>query len=517
MNTIERRDFPRPAIASRLTALAILLLTPWLAGAQPRAALDGAGENQVITRRTFTDLARKVIPSVVTVYVKIDLTKTMTPEQRKQMDQLRQFYNDPLFKQFFPNEIPGQGSEGGGDQEQGFITQGAGSGVIVSADGYIVTNWHVVGDIKNKPEVRVVLADNEELSGGDVQILESSQFIDLALLKINRSGLTPIRIGDSDKVQIGDWVAAVGSPLELKATITQGIISAKHREFGPGLGNMLQTDAPINPGSSGGALVDLDGNLIGLNRMIATVSQAGQWAGYGFAIPSNQVKFFVDEVRTKGHIAFGYVGLYLGGEAQDTPRMREALGLGRALGGVLVMGVTPGSPADKAGMQEGDFILSIDGQTVQAPGDLTSYVARRPVGSAVKMTFMRPRQGGKPQELSATIQITRRPNEEALAGSGQGAEAPNENQPARGVGTPLGVRVEPYRDRENQGLRVTAIEPGSPAAKAGVRPGDVLLKLNFTQLKRERDLERAIRERVRGKPQPLYLMRNGQKILIPLE
>lgn len=390
-------------------ALVLLLLTPYMVKTQP-SPVSG---DQVITRRTYRDLAKKVIPSVVTVYVQRDLYKSMTPEQRQQYDQLRQFYEDPFLRQFLQPGMPGNGQN---DDQQGdsIIARGSGSGVIISADGYIVTNWHVVGDKRAQPEIRIVFSDDTELSGKDVEILESSQLIDLALLKVKRTGLTPIRLGDSDKVEIGDSVAAVGSPLELKETITSGIISAKHREFGTGLGNMLQTDAAINPGSSGGALVNLDGELIGINRLIATAGQSGAWSGYGFAIPSNQVKYFIDQVRSAGRISYGYIGLALAGEEEDTAKVREALGYGRDQKGVLLMGVTANGPADKAGLKQGDMVLSVDGRAVNTPTDLLGYVVRRPVGSKVKVTYLRPSRGSQPRERTSEVTVIARPSEEEL-------------------------------------------------------------------------------------------------------
>lgn len=497
-------------------ALLFMLLTPYVVKAQTPAASTNAPDGQVITRRTFTDLAKKVIPSVVTVYVKRDMSKSMTPEQKQQYDQMRKFFEDPFLRQFLPPGMPGPGQN---NEQQGdsIIMRGSGSGVIVSADGYIVTNWHVVGNKKELPEIRVVFSDDTELGNKDIEILESSELIDLALLKVKKTGLTPISLGNSDKVQIGDWVAAIGSPLELKETITQGIISAKHRELGSGLGDMLQTDAAINPGSSGGALVNLDGELVGINRMIASPGGA-QWAGYGFAIPSSQVKYFIDQVKATGKISFGYIGLAMAGEEQDSVKMREALGFKPDQKGVLIMGVTPNGPAAKAGLKEGDMILSVDGREVNDPSDLLSNVVRRPVGSTVKMTYMRPAQGGaQPEEKTAEVQVTSRPSEEALAKGLQGGPTPEEGQPEQGKANDLGVQVEPYRDKSTEGLKVTAVMPGSPADKAGIKPGDVLLKMDWVDLTSEQDLAKALKARTPGKPAPLYIMRGGQKFLIPID
>lgn len=488
-------------------ALALMFALAWSATAQQSQAPPRDPAPVPITRSTFTELAKQVIPSVVTVYVRRDVTQRMSPEQRRQFEEFRRFFSDPELRQFFPFTIP--------EQEEKMVIQGAGSGVIVSDDGYIVTNAHVVGAKKDRAEIRVVFSDDEELSGEDVELLDSSELIDLALLKVNRRGLKPIRIGDSDRVQIGEWVAAIGSPLELKQTMTQGIISAKHRDVGAGLGDMIQTDAAINPGSSGGALVNLDGELIGLNRMIASPGGT-QWAGYGFAIPSAQVQFFIEQVRKDGEIVYGYIGVMLGAQKQMASILK-ALGIDEKAQGVLIMSVTPNGPAAKAGLQEGDFIVSVDDRKVTDSGDMTSYVARRPVGSMITVTFLRPRKGAAPTRETARIQVARRPTEAQLGAQPTPEPYDEEQQGPDFAESQIGVQVEPYRDQQNRGVRVVRVQPGSRAAKAGLRPGDVLLKYNWIDLKNPRDLERAVREAPKDRPAPAFVMRGGQRVLVPIE
>ncbi|MCL5270284.1 MAG: trypsin-like peptidase domain-containing protein [bacterium] len=274
-------------------------------------------------RFLFANLADQVIPSVVTVYVKRDLKRNMTPEELRQFEQFRRFFQGPdnpfqgsPFEFFFgpdqgqepDQQDPGNENPHAPDGENNpFLQQASGSGVIISADGYIITNWHVVGDKDQGTSITVVFSDNSELDNNHVKLVESNRLLDLALLKVDRKGLKPIQWGDSDKLRIGERVACVGSPLDLRETVTQGIVCAMHRNVDIGIGDMIQTDAVINPGSSGGAMVNLEGQLVGINRLIT--SRTGWWQGYGFAIPANDVRYFTDQVIRTGHFTAGYIGI----------------------------------------------------------------------------------------------------------------------------------------------------------------------------------------------------------------
>lgn len=500
-----------------------LALVPWLTKAQ---SSQPAGDTKD-GRYVFADLAERVIPSVVTVYVKRDLKKELSPEQLNKLEQYRRFFEDPQMRQFFSPfspgpqqspQMPSPGQPGQEEEENDFMIQkGSGSGVIISEDGYILTNWHVVGNKKDQAEIRVVLSDDTELSGKDVQLIDSSPLIDLALLKVNRKGLHPLQWGNSDTLRIGERVSAIGSPLDLRLTITQGIISAKHREVGMGLGDMLQTDAVINPGSSGGPLVNLDGQLIGINRMIATPSQSGRWEGYGFAIPSNDAKYFANEVMTKGRVSYGYIGVMMASELQDTGKMREAIGLGKDQKGVLVMGVNPDTPAAKAGLQEGDLITAADGTKIEDSGDLLGYVARRGIGSTIKFTVLRAGESKTPKEMTVKVTVAERPSEDNLL-PGQKKSPEKESPKLDELGkNALGLVVEPYDKEGTQGLQITSIRPNSAAARAGLQEGDVLLKLNRMALKSPADLNKAVQGHPQGRPHLLQFMREGRTLLTPLD
>lgn len=524
---VKRRINLRAWIIVSVIALS-LALVPWM-GTRTTAQTVVPRTGSAADRYVFSDLAEKVIPSVVTVYVKRDLRKEMSPQQLEQLKKLQKQFQDPLLRQFIPG-MPApdngddQGDEGsagpggpGGDQ---WITKGSGSGVIVSADGYVVTNWHVVGDKKNNPQIRVVLSDNTELSGKDVEVIESSKLADLALLKIHRPNLHPIPFGDSEKLRIGEWVAAIGSPLDLRLTVTQGIICAKHRtiDSGAGMGGMLQTDAVINPGSSGGALVNLDGQLIGVNRLITTPFQGREaWSGYGFAIPANDVKQFVDQVVKQGRVTYGYIGVGIANEFQDSDKLRQALGLSKDEKGALVMNVTAGGPAAEAGIQEGDLIVQTDGQTVADYNDLVSYVAHRPVGSVVKLVVLRPQENAKPKRVTLSLTIKERPSEEELLRSQNGEEpTPPAPKPQVREQNDLGVKVEPFSKGSRNGVKITAVEPGSVAQRNGLQDGDVITEINRMPVHNGADINKALALR-KNQTHLIKGFRNNQPIMVPID
>jgi len=480
-------------------------LPPWSVGARSPFSGSSKSSEEYAYRFAYADLADKVIPSVVTVYVKRDLKSMMSDEEKKKFEEFKKFFGDPQLRQFWG--LPGP-DEGDGEGVEPFA-KGTGSGVIVSSDGFVVTNWHVVGDKKDKAEIRIVFADDSEASGKDVQVIASSSMIDLALLKVNKPGLAAIKFANSDKTRIGERVAAIGSPLELRKTVTQGIVSAMHRDVGQGLGNMIQTDAVINPGSSGGALVNLDGELVGINRMIATPAQTGHWEGYGFAIPANDVQYFIDQVKAHGEISYGYIGVEMANERQDTPEKREALGLNKDIKGVLVMGVKPGQPAAAAGLQEGDLIVAADNQKIEDSGDLRNYVARRPVGTTINLKVLRPGEDVQPHAMNVRLSTAKRPSDKDLMTREGGEDENEKSTPEQGVEGSFGLQVQPYRQGGQAGLQITGVAPGSPAAKAGFKPGDVILKINRQPVKTLDDLRRALKARTPGKSIPAYILHNG--------
>jgi serine protease Do len=386
---------------------------------RPVGAAGLVGGDAEIGRYTFADLADRVLPSVVTVYVKQSMKMELSRGDRPDdLNRLRDFFRgNPGLRELFP-ELPDDEDQGRPesapdlyDMDGEFVPTSSGSGIILSEDGYILTNHHVLSEglrsaqnftQSEDKQLTVVLGDGQEISGDDVKVVYSHPLADLAILKIDKSGLTPIKWGDSDKLRVGERIAAIGSPLDLKATVTQGIICAKNRDVA-NMSQLIQTDAVINPGSSGGALVNLDGELVGVNRLIAT--NTGRWQGFGFAIPSNDAKWFADEVISKGQIEFGYLGVLMWPETSEKMRMLSTLGFTPNQTGVLIQGlpdnpsVSEGNPARNAGLQVGDVIVEADGHPVRTNLDLLDYVRRRPdQGPARQRSFRTANRGfqGRP-------------------------------------------------------------------------------------------------------------------------
>ena len=425
------------------------------AGAEARVV--GAGED------SYAPVVDVVAPAVVTIRA----------EQRMQRgtQQRFPFADDPLFREFFGNRIPVPEDEGPG------LRQGLGSGVIVRSDGHILTNHHVVD---GADRIRVELTDGRSF---DATVVGSDAPSDLAVLKVNATGLPAVPLGDSDAVRVGDVVLAVGNPMGVGQTVTMGIVSAKGRATGLGDGSFedfLQTDAPINRGNSGGALVSTRGELIGINSQI--LSPSGGNIGIGFAIPANMARQVMESLIAEGTVRRGMLGVTI---QPLTPDLARSLGLDTTRG-ALVSSVSNGSAAERAGVRRGDVILSINGDVVRTSNDLRNRVASTKPGTRVTLTVLR---DGKEQTLAATL-------EELPSDSQASAGAPA----GEGEGGALGLRVEPVpADRARalnleagQGLMVAAVTPGSPAADAGLRRGDVIEEVNGRRIGSAAELRDAV-------------------------
>ncbi len=344
------------------------------------------------------------------------------------------------------------------------MMQGQGSGVITTADGMIVTNAHVVDGADT---MTVVLADSNEYPAKLIGIDKDS---DLAVIKIDATGLTAARFADSDQVQPGDWCVAVGTPFGLDHTVTAGIVSAKGRS---GVGaaafeDFIQTDASINPGNSGGPLVNLDGEIIGMNTAIR--SSSGGSIGIGFAIPSTTIQSVMADLIKDGHVERGWLGVSIQPLTPDLAASMSA----KPKAGVLIGNVMVGAPAAKAGIQDGDIVTAVNGQAVTEPGQLMSRIARVGPGKAASLTILR---DGSEQKISVTL--GKRP-------ANPGAEAA---KPAATANDRLGMSVQPL-DKElrgqfnlgedQRGLVITDVTAGSPAERAGLQPGDLILSAGGT-------------------------------------
>ncbi len=433
----------------------------------------------------FARVAQQVNPSVVTIFTET----TIKVQQQLPLSPFEEFFGPDLFQHFF--QMP--------PQPQGNLKQmGLGSGVIVTSDGIILTNNHVVDGADN---IKVRLLDGREfkatVKGTDPQT-------DLAVIKIDAQNLRPIRLGDSDKARVGEWVLAIGSPLnpQLEHTVTAGIISAKGRS-GVGLTqyeDYIQTDAAINPGNSGGALVNTRGELIGINSAIAT--KTGGFMGIGFAIPVNLAQKVMNDILTKGKVVRGWLGVVI---QNLTPEMAKALKL-ETTHGVIISQVQKGSPADKAGLKEGDVVLRLNGREVTNTVEMSTRIASTSPGKVVVLTILR---DGKVRDLKVKL----------------GELNPMAQQMARGESTytKIGLKVAnitPELSRKYrlpsgiEGVVVTGVDPSGIAAAVGIQEGDVILKVDRKAVKSVADFDALIRKVKPGEDVLLYLRRGEANLFV---
>ena len=412
--------------------------------AEPTPVAAAEAPRDAVGRPSFAALVSEVEPAVVHIKV-TSVVNTVTPQG--------------LPPELFGEDGPFRGFPFGGRPPRGGMKQqGSGSGFIIRKDGVVITNNHVVDGAK---EITVVLQDGRELSG---RVLGRDAKTDLAVVKVEGHDLPVARLGDSDGVKVGDWVVAIGNPFGLSNTVTAGIVSAKGRAMGGPYDDFIQTDAPINPGNSGGPLFDDQGNVVGINSSIYT--QSGGNIGIGFAVPINMAKKLVPELEEHGHVTRGWLGVSI---QKLTPDVAEALDVDPQRG-VLVAGVTPKSPAAKAGLQPGDIVTRYDGKALKDQTTLPPLVAATAIGTTVPVEIIR---DGKTKSLDVTIARLDEPSDSTVPGEAKGR---------------LGLRLRDLTETERErrelppdaGVLVGDVEPGSVAAEAGIKPGDVVLRVNRT-------------------------------------
>jgi serine protease Do len=424
---------------------------PLLSGAllvgQPIAALQNA---------PFTQVAKMARPAVVNISIVVK-SESRTPMQSP-------FFDDPFFRRFFGEEF-----ERRFQPEESPRQQETGSGVIVSRDGYIVTNNHVV---EQGDDIQVTLSDKRNFAA---EIVGTDPKTDVALLKIDADDLPVLPWGDSSKLQVGEIVLAIGNPFGLTQTVTMGIVSAVGRA---NVGivdyeDFIQTDAAINPGNSGGALVNLKGELIGINTAIFT--RSGGYMGIGFAIPSNMAKSIQTSLTQHGKVIRGWLGVSI----QDlTPDLQEQFDAPDQRG-VLVSDVVEDSPAEAGGLKRGDIIRQYDSYEVKDSRHLRSLVAETPPDTSVTIQVLR---DGDEQQVK--VRIAEMPKDvEALASSDE----------ARGKHALTGITVKPFSSGE-KGVEVTEVKPGSAASRAGIREGDIIREINRQVVKDVEDFQRLTRK-----------------------
>lgn len=421
----------------------------------------------------FVEICKTVTPTVVSITVKTDGKKN----QGQGNDQFKFFFGPD-------QQMPDQGPE-----------IGSGSGVIISKDGYIVTNNHVVKEA-GEDGIRVTLTDKREFKA---KVIGTDPNTDLAVVKIEANDLPVMSLGNSDNVQVGEWVLAVGNPLGLNYTVTAGIVSALGRNIGIngggyGIENFIQTDAAINPGNSGGALVDINGQLIGINSAIK--SNNGYYEGYGFAIPVNIVKGVATDLIKNGKVSRGYIGVQI--QTIDET-MAKALGLDRAKG-VLVQAVTKGGAGEDAGIKEGDVILSVEGKEVNAANELQMVVGSHHPGETVKLNVFR---DGKTIDKEVTLKPIVEDNKPT--GLNQKKEQDQGNSGAastsiQSLGVSVGDLTTAQKDKLgiSDGVVVTSVDKYSDAFMRGLAQGMVIVEANKRKITSPEDLADAIKGKRSG-------------------
>jgi serine protease Do len=438
----------------------------------------------------FADLAEQVGPAVVGIRT---LEKARPQGLPGNMDEDMQEF----FRRFFGQPMPGtpnqpqprrrQQPQPEEEREQ---PRGLGSGFIVTADGYVMTNAHVV---EGADEVVVTLTDKREFKAKTIGLDKRT---DVALVKIEATGLPVVKIGDVNKLRVGEWVLAIGSPFGLESSVTAGIVSAKQRDTGDYL-PLIQTDVAINPGNSGGPLINMRGEVVGINSQI--YSRSGGYMGISFAIPIDEAIRVSEQLRTTGRVTRGRIGVSIDQVSRD---VAESIGLGRPTG-ALVRSVESGSPADKAGVEPNDIITKFNGATIERSTDLPRMVGNTKPGTKATLTVFRK---GAPRELNVTV-AEFEADKPARASSAPKEEKPKGSPAAQSIGLQVSeVTADQKKDmRIKGGVKVDSSTDA--ALRAGIHEGDVITQVGNVEINSVRDFDAAVGKLDRTKPVPVYVRR----------
>jgi serine protease Do len=464
------------------------VLSPPLLKAQ---AIEAKAPVAAAALPSFADLVERVSPAVVS----IEVTKSIPqPNEDDLEEQLQRI--PPEFREFFRN-MP-KNKEGNGNNE----ARGGGSGFFISADGYIVTNNHVVSDAS---KITVTLKDGKELQA---KVIGTDERTDIAVIKVEGNNYRYVQFETNTNVRVGDWVVAIGNPFGLGGTATAGIVSALGREDvgGQNIADFIQIDAPINPGNSGGPTFDMQGRVIGINTAI--VSGSGGNIGIGFAVPSSTAVRVTQQLMKGGQVAYGWLGVGIG---DLSPDLADSYGLSNVKG-AIVGSVNSGSPAAKAGLKRGDAIVKFNDQTINGASDLTRRIGTTEVGKTIKLEIID--AAGK--KRVANVTIAPRPSEKQLAQLDDKKGDTPKAEATAASGTSLGMTVSALTptakqrlrlDNDTAGVLITDIDNKSDAAKKGIIAGMAILEANGQNVANPKDLENAIKDAKRqGKKSiPIYV------------
>ncbi|WP_075221381.1 Do family serine endopeptidase [Acuticoccus yangtzensis] len=498
--------------------VAALMAGTFLMGAAGAAVVDGVGSTPAHAQNlsaqvpgtvqqntpSFADVVDKVSPAVVSIQVKSRVAPRLS--------NFREGSPFDFFEEF--SERFGRRDEGGdrnpfGNRERGNrgrqFSMGQGSGFIISGDGYVVTNGHVVDDAE---EVTVILSDGETHEATVVGVDEKT---DLALVKIEGDHDFPFVTFASQETRVGDWVMAVGNPFGLGGTVTAGIVSARGREIGAGpYDDFLQIDAPINRGNSGGPTFNLNGNVVGVNTAI--YSPSGGSVGIGFAIPASIAEDVIADLKDDGSVTRGWLGVQI---QSITPQLAESIGRNNVTG-ALVTEPQDGSPAADAGIEPGDAIVAVDGEQVESPRDLARTISAKQPGSKVAITVWR---DGKEQQVEVTLGTLA----ETQTASRDSDRRPDRNQEAQETAQVLGMTLVPARQTglDTDGLAVISVDPDSAAAEAGIRSGDIIMQASGEDVASRSDFEEGMAiAREEGRSNVFLRIQSGENaryVAVPVE
>jgi len=425
-----------------------------------------------VDNTSYSPVVKRVAPSVV---------KVLVTERAKNvpMQDMPQFFDDPMFRQFFGDPFGGNGNGGGRGRNRVYRQpqqEGLGSGVIVSTDGYVLTNNHVVN---GADVIKITLTDGRDLTA---KVVGTDPDSDLAVIKVEAKDLPAITFSDSDKIEVGDRVLAIGNPFGIGQTVTSGMVSGLGRaqqELGLVYQNFIQTDAAINPGNSGGALVDVQGRLVGINTAI--LSRTGGFQGIGFAIPSNLARSVMEQLVSNGKVVRGYLGVKI---QELTPELADSFKL-PINGGALVSEVVAGSPAAKGGLKSGDVVTEMNGKKVKDSRSLQFAVANVAPGTEVSLRVLR-----EEKTLDLKIKVGENTDKNAKGKGKPSTGSEDDEGTLNGVGVgdlDQGMRREFDIPSKVQGAIVTEVDPSSAAAAAGLQPGDVIQEINHHPVRSAED------------------------------